>query len=388
MTGQNSLPNKDFLGRNPNPRAIYDQLLAHDSLTRGQLSALTGLTRVAASASVEQLVEAGLAFAPESRRGGSGGPAGRSYALTPTAGYVVGAHIRQGGLTIATADLTGQIRAQLQLPFDEPNDAASMLHDAVTSCLGMAGAGLEKLRRVVLGSPGVIDPNTGEFAFATVLPTWKRTLTAELRRRLDRPVVFENDVNLAAMAEARLGAGRGVPHLALAWMDAGLGLGLVLNGRLYRGRSGWAGELGYMPAPMPPSHISVPGLPGGMHQLASAAAVAALAEHVGLGADAATAVRLAMDAGTAGEEFLDDVARRVAVVVTAICLVADPSVLVVDGSYIVAGGEPLLARVQQRVSEMSPTPVRLALAQVRDNAILRGAVQTALDDARDGLFAR
>ena len=116
MTRQNSLPSKDFLGRNLNPRAIYDQLLAHDSLTRGQLSALTGLTRVAASASVEHLVEAGLAFALESRCGGRGGPADRSYALTPTAGYVVGAHIRQGGLTIATADLTGQICAQLQLP--------------------------------------------------------------------------------------------------------------------------------------------------------------------------------------------------------------------------------------------------------------------------------
>jgi len=371
--------------RHLNPRAVYDQLLDHDALTRDQLSHLTGLTRVAASASVEHLVERGLALAAD-RSAGRGGPAARRYSLTPTAGYVVGADITHGNVTVAAADLTGRVAATIRRPFEDPDDAAAVLSQAVASCLREADAEPARLRRVVLGSPGVIDPGTGEFAFANILPTWKTTVTAELRRQLRRPVVFENDVNLAAMAEARFGRGRGVPHLVFAWFGGGIGLGLVLNGRLYRGRKGWAGEIGYLPAPMPKAHVEVEGMPRSLHQLASAVAISALAEAHGLDADPSVAVVAAAQAGAAGEAFLREVARRVAMVTSAAALLVDPSVLVLSGGYVTAGGEPLLARVRDEMARISPTPAPIALAAVHDDPILRGALQTALDDARDALF--
>jgi predicted NBD/HSP70 family sugar kinase len=377
--------------RHLNPRAVYDQLLGHDALTRDQLAELTGLTRVAASASVELLIARGLALPVEAPSGHPRGPAGRCYALTPTAGYVVAADIRHRHVRLAAADLTGQVAATLELPFDEPDDVASMLHDAVTDCLALAGTEPDRLRRVVIGSPGVIDPRTGDFAFADLFPTWKHTLTADLRHRLGRPVVFENDVNLAAMAEARFGQGRDVAHLVFALMDHGLGLGLVLNGRLRRGRNGWAGEIGYLLAPMPDGCVEVPGLQRSLHQLASTPAIAALARTSGLGDDPVVAVQAASgnSAGrnSAGGSFLDEIARRVAIVVSHACLLVDPSVVVIDGPALVAGGEPLLERIRIAAAKISPTPARLAFAQVHDDPILRGALQTALDDARDTLFA-
>ena len=375
--------------RHLNPRTVYDQLLDHDALTRDQICELTGLTRVAASASVNLLVERGLALpvreSPAGRTG-TGGPAARRYALTPTAGYVVAADIRHGNVTVAAADLTGRLAAKIRLPFDEPDDAASMLHNAVASCLELADAGLDRLRRVVLGSPGVIDPRTGDFAFAYQLPTWKHTITADLRHSLGRPVVFENDVNLAAMAEARFGH-RGVAQLVFALIDDGLGLGLVLGGRLRRGRHGWAGEIGYLPAPMPPGHVPVPGTTNSVHQLACTDAISVLAEQHGFGTDAAAAMTAALASGASGDAFLDEVARRVAIVVSAACLLVDPSVLVLDGRYLVAGGEPFLDRLRVAVARLAPTPAALALAGVHDEPILRGALQIALDDARDTLFA-
>ena len=371
--------------RHLNPRAVYDQLLDHQALTRDQLAGLTGLSRIAASASVEQLVDRGLAVpVPSLRREG---PAAKRYALTATAGYVIGAYIRHGFITLAAADLTGRVAARVELPFEDPDDAASMLHGAIATCMESAGADVDRLRRVVLGSPGIIDPHTGEFAFAYLLPTWKHTVTADLRRLLGRPVVFENDVNLAAMAEARFGHGRGVQHLVFSRIDEGLGLGLVLNGRLYRGRRGWAGEVGYLPAPTPPPDVVVAGMPGSIHQLASAPAISVLGEQCGFGADAAGAVTSAMRAGAAGEAFLDEVARRVSLVVSAAALLVDPSVLVLGGCYVAAGGEKLLDRIKEHVARTSKTPVPLALAAVHDEPILRGALQIALDDARDSLFA-
>ncbi len=368
-----------------NSRAVYDQLLDHESLTRDELAELTGLTRVAASASVETLVARGLVVPVVSPT--NVGPAAKRYALTATAGYVVGAYIRHGFIALAAADLTGRIAFRLETPFEDPDDAPSLLHSAITSCMQQAGADLSKLRRVVLGSPGIVDPLTGDFAFAFMLPTWKHTLTGDLRRRLGRPVVFENDVNLAAMAEARFGHGQGVRHLVFAWIDEGLGLGLVLNGRLYRGRHGWAGEVGYLAAPTPAPATVVVGMPGSIHQLASAPAISAFGDECGFGADPAVAVTVALHAGAAGAAFLDEVARRVSLVVSCAALLVDPSVLVIDGGYIAAGGDVLLGLIREHVSRTSKTPVRLELPTVHDEPILRGALQTALDDARDSLFA-
>jgi len=376
--------------RHLNPRVIYDQLLDHESLTRDELSTLTGLTRVAASASVEHLVGRGLAL-PVETANGEGGPAARRYALTPTAGYVIAAQITHGNVTMAAADLTGVLAAKLELPFEDPDDAASMLHRAVLTCLDTAGADIARLRRVVLGSPGVIDPRTGEFAFASLLPTWKHTITAELRSSLDRPVVFENDVNLAAMAEARFGHGQGVRHLVFALLADGLGLGLVINGRLRRGRRGWAGEFGYLPVPMPVPYVEVDGMPNSAHQLASVPAIRVVSEAMGFGSDTAVAVTTALAASArndaTAEAFLDEVARRAALVVSHACLLVDPEVLVLDGPYLAAGGDALLDRICVAVARISPTPVRLALAEVHDEPILRGALQTALEDARETLFA-
>jgi predicted NBD/HSP70 family sugar kinase len=369
--------------RHLNPRAIYDQLLDHQGLTRDQLAVRTGLTRVAASASVEQLVARGLAMPVAAQV--SGGPASRQYTLMPTAGYVVAADIRHGNLTMAAADLTGALAAKVQLPFADPDDATALLQRAIRRVLDEAGADLERLRRVVLGSPGVIDPRSGEFAFATTLPTWKHTITADLRKSLGRPVVFENDVNLAAMAEARFGCG--ARDLVFALFGEGLGVGMVLNGHLRRGRHGWAGEIGFLPAPPPQPPAEVSGMRDSVHQLASAPAIGALAQAHGLGTDPTAAVVAALEAGPAGAAFLDEVARRLAVVVSHACLLIDPAVMVIDGGYVCAGGERLLELVRREIATISPTPVRLSLPAVRDDPILRGALQTALEDARDSLFA-
>lgn len=377
--------------RHLNPRAVYDQLLDHRDLTRDELAMRTGLTRVAASASVEQLVARGLAMpvTPAAEQGtpvaAQSGPAARRYALRPTAGYVVAADIRHGRLTMAAADLTGELVAKMQLPFGDPDDAATLLRRGVADVLHEAGTGLDRLRRVVLGSPGVIEPRSGEFAFATRLPTWKHTITDELRQSLGRPVVFENDVNLAAMAEAHFGCG--ARDLVFALFGDGLGLGLVLNGHLHRGRHGWAGEIGFLPAPPPQRQAVVDGMRDSVHQLASAPAIGVLGEAHGFGSDAVTAITRALEAGQLGRAFLDEVARRVALIVSHACLLIDPAVLVLGGAFVYAGGEQLIDLVRREVAAISPTPVRLVLPSVREDAVLRGALQTALEDARDTLFA-
>jgi predicted NBD/HSP70 family sugar kinase len=108
---------------------------------------------------------------------------------------------------------------------------------------------LGDVRRIVLGTPGLVDPGTGDIVFAWNLPRWHRGLAAALRDDLHTTILFENDVNLAAVAEAHNGAARDVKDFLLFWVGGGLGLAVVLGGRLHRGFSGAAGEIGYLPVP-------------------------------------------------------------------------------------------------------------------------------------------
>jgi predicted NBD/HSP70 family sugar kinase len=370
-------------------RTLFEHLLANDSLTRDDIAELTGRSRIAVANDLDALVGRGLVHRVPLHVSGLGGPASRRYALTRTSSVVVGADISHDKVTVAAADVTGTIRAQLTEPLNEADDVADVLETVIRRCLDRAGTTVEQLSRVVVGSPGVIDPISGEFAFAYLLPNWKQTLTADLRRRLgELPVVFENDVNLAAMAEARNGAGRGVDNMVFAWMHMGVGLGAVLNGRLHRGRHGWAGEIGFMEARLPTGHLPDPRRPSAIHEFVQVSAIESLAMRHGFPGNAPVALLAAGSAGERGDTFLNEVAARVAMVVAPTCLVLNPSLVVLGGSYVHAGGSDFVRRVQRAVEGLCPVPSRIALAEVAEHPVLRGALQTALDDARDGLFPK
>jgi predicted NBD/HSP70 family sugar kinase len=251
-----------------------------------------------------------------------------------------------------------------------------------------AQAQMASVRRVVLGTPGLVDPSTGDITFAFNLPRWHRGLLAALREDLHTPVVFENDVNLAAVAEAHGGAAAGVEDFVLVWSDIGVGLAIMLGGRLHHGSTGAAGEIGYLPVPGAPiprdtSRRAKP--PFG--QLAGAEALRAVArEHGFRGSSAADAIRAAIAAGTAGGPVLDEIARRLALGVASTCVVLDPPLVVLAGAVGQAGGSALAERVQHEVAAITLVSPKVVVTQVEDEPVLRGALRTALDAVRDEVF--
>src|SRR5438309_2156581 len=177
------------------------------------------------------------------------------------------------------------------------------------------------------GTPRLLRAINDRAALAVAfdLPRWQRGLLAALRDDLKRAVVFENDVNLAAVAEAYTGAAKGVDDFVLLWLGRGVGMAVVLGGRLHRGVSGAAGEIGYLPvagAPVPRGGRAK----GGFKELAVADAIRAVArEHGFRAATAQDAVRAAVNAGTPGAPVLDELARRLALGLAAACGVLDPA---------------------------------------------------------------
>jgi predicted NBD/HSP70 family sugar kinase len=263
-----------------------------------------------------------------------------------------------------------------------------VVHSAVVAAADAGGAALSRIRRVVLGTPGLVDPTTGEISFAWDLPRWHRGLLAALRTDLDRPVVFENDVNLAAIAEAHSGAAKGIGDFALVWIDRGVGLAVVLGGKLHRGSTGAAGEIGYLPVPGAPVTRDVSRRSkGSFQQLAGADSIRVIAREHGIKAsNAADAVRAAIAAGTQGGPFLDELAARVSLGVASVGVVLDPALVVLAGEIGRAGGTALAQRVQAEVAAITVVAPRVVATEVESEPVLHGAILTGLDAVREEVF--
>jgi len=385
-------PGTPSLLRELNDRSALELLLTDGPMTRAQLGAHTGLSKVTASQLLARLEERGLVAVAGELAGGRG-PNAALYAVVPATAYVAGLHVEQDEISAGVADITGNVVARISVNSSDAEDPVALVHGAVLAACGSAGVPPESLRAIVIGTPGVLDPRTGDPRLAVNLPAWHEGVVAALCTDLGRPVTLENDVNLAAMAERAFGAAAGVADFVLVWIGVGLGLATVLDGRLHRGAGGAAGEIGYLPVPgVPlPEDVTHPAT-GAFQRLVGAQALIPLAAEYGFveptaAAAVAAAVKAARAGGELGAEFLGELAARVATGVAAVSVVLDPGLVVLGGDVGLAGGTDLADRVGAEVGRISPARPDVVPTAVTGGPVLRGAVLAAVDQARAELLA-
>jgi predicted NBD/HSP70 family sugar kinase len=387
------LPGTPRLLRALNDRAALELLLARGPLTRAQLGEMTGLSKVTASQLVERLEERGLVRRVGEQAGGRG-PNAQLYAVTPGSAHVIGVDVGPDLVVAACADITGAVVGRVEQSTKDTDDPVGVVHNAVVQAATRAGADMASVRRVVLGTPGVVDPQTGEISFAYDLPRWHHGLLDDLRRDLSTPVQFGNDVNLVAFAEAHSGAAAGVDNFALIWIGRGVGLAMMIDGRLHHGSTGAAGEIGWLPVPgaevprnVSRRNVSRRGVQGAFQALAGAEAAKAIGRKHGFrGAEAADVIRAAVAAGEAGEPVLDELAGRLALGVAATSVILDPPLVVLAGEVSQAGGPALAERVEREVAAITLVHPKVVITEVAVEPILHGALRMALEAVRDEVF--
>jgi predicted NBD/HSP70 family sugar kinase len=366
-----------------NDRAVLDLLLAGGPLTRTDMVGRTGLSKVTVSQLLGRLETRGMVEVVGSQSG-SRGPNAALYSVVASIGHAAGVDVGPDGITVAVADITGVVRGRSTVPGGS-DDLVDDLHKAVCAATDEAGVPEDGLQAVVIGTPGVVDPETDAVDLAVDIPAWSSGLPAELRRRLRCRVSVENDVNLAALAEQAHGGAGGADDFVLLWVSRGLGVGIVLGGRLHRGASGGAGEVGYLPVPGAtlPTVVSDPRA-AAFQSLVGGDAVRALAAKHGLDAgDAAWAVAAA---AATDHPMLDELGDRLAVGVAAICAVLDPSLVVLSGDVGRAGGTALAARIERAVPRIAPVHPVVRPTEVAEDAVLTGAIHVATGNAREAVF--
>jgi predicted NBD/HSP70 family sugar kinase len=235
-----------------NARRVAEILRSHGPRTRAEIVTLAGLSRPTVTAGLADLTAAGLV---SERLSATGRPAGGRPAsvvrLTRSAGLALGVDVGRRHVQVAVADLGHNVLTERAATLtcdadDHPEEVLEIAVDLINRSLGDSRAGRWDVLGIGFGIPAPITRD-GRIGSPALLPAWGDLAPAdELARRLDLPVRVENDANLGALAEHVWGAGRGCADLVYVKLATGIGAGIVLDGRLYRGAAGTAGELGHV----------------------------------------------------------------------------------------------------------------------------------------------
>ncbi|MFG2567229.1 ROK family transcriptional regulator [Streptomyces sp. NPDC048567] len=380
-------------------RAINDRLalrlLQQDGpLTATQLKTLTGLSRPTVADLVDRLQGAGLIHVVGETGADRRGPNARLYGIVADRALLAGLDVRTDSVAVVIADLLGATLAEATLPVGETEGDDAVERAVALLAATARNAGSAPLHSVGIGAPGLIDPVTGELRDSSGLPAWHRSLVRALQERLPATVLVENETNLAAVAEHRVGAARDHDTFVLLWLGHGVGAAVMLDGKVRRGASGGAGELGFLPVPGTAGTPSAVNCDGGFHSLVGSAPLCELAARYGIAVTqkgqepgAAAAVRAALAGEGDSEGFLGALADRIAVGAAAVASVLDPGLVLLSGEVGHAGGGALAARVSERLESMSPLRTEVRAGLLGGTAVRRGALLAARDAAQEAIFA-
>jgi predicted NBD/HSP70 family sugar kinase len=286
------------------------------------------------------------------------------------------------------ADVTQRVIAEQRLPLPPEHRADSGLDRAallIEEMVESVGAGMGEVLAVGVGLPAPVDTLAGTVSGTGVLRGWDGVVVPEaLGGRLGVPVGVDNDANLGALAEVRLGAARGLRNVVYVRASHGLGMGVVVDGQVLHGRRGMAGELGHVVAD--PGGIPCRcGNAGCLETTAGAAAVLAGLHpahgHLAL----RDVVARAQDGDPDLEAALGDAGRRLGDALGMVCTLLDPEMVVIGGELAHAG-EILLAPLREvlhaRAMHGDAGPVPVHPAVLGDQAEVRGALALAVEVCR------
>lgn len=377
---------------------VFRQLSDAGPQTQASLVRATGLSRATVASIVDELrsdkrIRAEFDPAPHGR----GRPPALIRLATDTR-VVFGVDFGHSHLAVAAADLDGTILAEHHEPMDAHHAAKESLDRAAALIADLTGdvaaQGItDKPVMVGIGIPGPIEflhsidgsAPAGRVCAGTVLPSWTGIdPAAEIAERTGLAALAENDANLGALGEHRFGAARGVPNVVFVKVSSGIGTGLILGGRLYRGSRGASGEIGHVQV-RADGALCRCGSRGCLETVSSAdAALALLAPAHGRTMTSGDFAELEAAADPGILRLLTDMGTAIGRVIAVIAANLDPNLVLVGGSMardaLVRGVAVAIERFNQ---PYVAADMRVAAAGLGEKASLMGAIALAIS-AADG----
>jgi predicted NBD/HSP70 family sugar kinase len=384
--------------RELNRLRVMQALLRNPGSSRNDVARLTGLSRPTVSTLVDELEAAGIveqhADRDEERPRSAGRPP-MYVSLAPRAAFAVGLDFGHQHIRAGVCDLSGTLVADdwSQAEVDHaPTASLDLAHELVQSVLKTANVDRRHVIGVGMGLAAPIDSATGTAYVEGILPSWGGVSPAEeMEARLGLPVQIENDANVGALGEHMFGAGRGVEDMVYVRLSAGIGLGLILGGRPYRGKCGVAGELGHV-ASVENGMICRCGNRGCLETVASPVAVARLLEYSrGEPVSVQRLLELVAQGDRGARRAVADAGAAVGNAIAAVVNVLNPELVVIGGDLAGAGAvllDPLRTAIERRAIAPAVAAVRVTQGALGDKAEVLGAAAVLLSQAPHALARR
>jgi glucokinase-like ROK family protein len=387
--------------RQLNKDGIFD-IIRHspEGVSRAEIAEMLNVSRATVSGIVESLIADQLVL--ELGAGISrGGRRPIVLQVNPDAGRVVGIDIGATHVLAVLANLRGGVLAEIESSLDiahGPHVCLPIVCEAVDALLQRGQTPKDSVLAFGIGVPGPVIAAHGIVSSPPIMPGWDGfPIRKNLETQWKIPTFVDNDADLGALGEATFGAGRGEPNLAYIKIGTGIGCGLLLEGKIYRGVVGTAGEIGHVTV----SQDGPPCKCGNYGCLEVMAGGRAIAERAQMAVKAGQRTSLAAlnhsheltardvaAAAKAGDEvsqqLLNDAGRHIGSALASLINLLNPGLIILGGRVTEAGAvilDPITDVVQKRSLRASYQASRIALSELGQHTTAMGAVALALDQA-------
>lgn len=387
--------------RNYNKRVVLDHIrFTHGGISRAELARRMDISRAAVSGIVSDLMAMNLLQEAQVSTASIGR---RPYMLeiNPQRGLVLAIDLGITHLEILLADFSARIFASIRQEIEiqaGPTDCLRVIDQQVDRLLTTHGMTLAQVHAAVIGVPGPVMATAGIVRQPPLMPGWDQfPIRAYLQDLWELPVSVANDAELGALGEWAYGAAQEENNLVYIKAGSGIGAGLLLNGQIYHGESGAAGEIGHITVQESGllctcgNYGCLETIAGGnaivrrAFEAAQIAQTSKLAEYLSAGNASARQVALAAAEGDpAALQIITEAGICIGVAVASLINLINPGLVVIGGG-LAQIGEPLLGpirfTVQQRCLSAAAESVRIETAGLGSRSTSMGAVAQALDIA-------
>jgi glucokinase-like ROK family protein len=385
--------------RELNKALILNLVRQSREISRTDIARRTRLSRSTVSTIVSELIDEGwlIESGPGKSRGGR-----RPIILTFNyqAGYALGIGVGATHVIALVTDLEARIAAEIERPFvaaDGPEVGLPAIVEIGRDALSQAGVDTSQLLGAGVGVPGPLDRKRGTIVAPPIMPGWHETPVRDrLREAFGTPVYLNNDANLGALGERHYGAGQNVDNLAYIKVATGIGCGIIIDGQIYHGQTGAAGEIGHLTIDEdgPPCKC---GSYGCLEAMAGGQAIAQRAE-LALQAGRPTMLReLSMNgkltakdidhAARKGDalsrQLYQDAGRLIGIAVADLINLLNPGRVIIGGGVSQAGElmlEPLRETACQRSMRATIGSIDIVQSALGRNSTALGAVALVLEE--------
>jgi glucokinase-like ROK family protein len=394
---RNFQPADQKIVRQLNKGSIIDLIRrSAEGISRAEIAQLLRVSRSTASIIVDDLLTSGLVI----ERGAGVSRGGRRpivLEINPAAGYVVGVDIGATHVLVIVADFFGKVLTESEASFaiaDGPETCLPRVQEMAERAVREIGQRWSSVKAVGVGVPGPVDINKGIVSAPPIMPGWDGfPIRQYLAERWSKPTSLDNDADLGALGEWSFGAGQGESNLAYIKVGTGIGCGILIDGQIYHGVLGTAGEIGHVT-------ISEDGSPctcgnyGCLEAMAGGRAIAQRAQMAVKAGQRTTLtdlldhevtardVALAAAAGdVVSQQLLSDAGRHIGSALASLINLLNPGLVLIGGGVAEAGGfllNPLRVSVNERSLRASLRAARIAVAALGRRSTALGAVSLAL----------